>query len=277
VWPVDGSYLYKVGSALKPLEGFTQHTPWKDAWFSLFVASAELQTFINESVYRVSVRSSRENADKLLAILKEQSDLAVKEENADKSLSAYEAYRLTNALRDFQTVLTAEFRLTPLFLVTPKRGYDLGTLVYNGNTLFPDSLATKVPEAVEDLKLGARCLAFEMLTAAAFHFHRANEAVLRKYWEAKLPRRAHPGNKTLSDYLRALGQARKGSPKVKASLRDIKNLYRNPVVHPEYLLKDVDEAIALLGSIHTAIVQMLAEIPEPPKPTTAASSAVPSP
>ena len=273
VIPVDGSYLYKVGAALSPLEKINAQTLWKDAWFPIYFAASELETFVDNSVYAVSVRNSRENANALLTILKSLEEEATKSENADISMDTLQAYRLASALKDFQIVFVAEFRLTPLFLVSPKRGYDLSTLVYYGQNLFPDSLASKAPEAMEDLKQGARCLAFEMLTAAAFHFHRANEAVLRRYWDAKCPGKTHPGNKTIGDYLRALGRSRKGSPKVKAALRDIKDLYRNPVSHPDYLLKSVDEAIALLGSIHTAIVQMLAAIPDPPKAVSSAVAA----
>lgn len=105
--------------------------------------------------------------------------------------------------------MSAEFGMMPIFLITPKKGYDLNSLVYLGQTLFPNDLEEKVPEAVSDINSGAQCVAFEMWTAAAFHFHRATESVLRKYWEAELPGRSHPGNKTIGDYLRALGKARK--------------------------------------------------------------------
>lgn len=269
VLPVDGSYLYKVGAALKPLESIKGETLFKDAWLPLFIAAGELQTFINDSVYRISVRQSRENADALLTMLNQQSERTSKADQATTEFGMYEAYRLENALRDFQTVLNAEFRLTPLFLITPKRGYDISALVYRGNSLFPDSLAAKAPTATEDLILGARCLAFELWTASAFHLNRANEAVLRKYWDAKRPGKPHPGNMTISDYLRALGKSRKGSPRVKAALRDVKNLYRNPVLHPEIQVKNMDEAFAIMNAIHTAIVQMLDEIPMPANPAVA--------
>lgn len=261
---VDGYYLYNVGGSLHPLEKITHDTKWIDAWLPLYVAAGELEIFVNNSVYAVAVRSSRRKANELLTTLKEQAAEAEKPENQEKLMGSLAAYRLSKAVGDFETVLAAEFGLTPLFLVTPKRGYDLYTLINAGQSLFPESLSTKAPEAIEDIRAGAKCLAFELPTAAAFHFHRANEAVLRKYWEAIRPGKPHPGNKTIGDYLSALGKSRKGSPKIKAALRDIKDLYRNPVLHPEYSLKDVDEAVALLNSIHTVVVLMLEKIPAPP-------------
>lgn len=270
---VDGYYLFKIGKSLSPLDDINQHTLYERAWLHLFVAHSDLQTFIHQSVFSSTVRNSRESANTLVQLLKELSDKTGVAEGAGTPIGELDAYRLQNALRDFHSVVSAEFHITPLFLVTPKRGFDLATMVYHGNTLFPASLRTQAPEALEDLKHGARCLAFELITAAAFHFHRANEAVLRRYWEAKCPGRKHPGNRTISDYLRALGQSRKGAPRVKAALKDIKTLYRNPVLHPEYQLKDVDEAIALMNTIHTSIVHMLSDMPQPTPASSAGAAA----
>src|SRR4051812_38145849 len=102
VQPVDGSYLYKVGAALRPLENLHADTPWKEAWLPLYIAASELETFINQSVYAVAVRNSRENANALLTILKRQSEEAPKQENAEKPIGAWNAYQLSNALKEFQ-------------------------------------------------------------------------------------------------------------------------------------------------------------------------------
>jgi hypothetical protein len=48
---------------------------------------------------------------------------------------------------------------------------------------------------------------------------------------------------------------------VKAALRDLKNLHRNPLIHPDHSLESADEAIALMNGIHTVMVYMLKEIP----------------
>lgn len=268
--PIDGSYLYNIGKAVRPLSDLDEKSVLASSWLYLYVAHSELSTFIDHSVYVHVIRQSRERATELIVLLKELSDKAAKEEHKTDLLGQWDAYRLHQAVSAFETVIAAEFRVTPIFLITPKRGYDLNVLLSTGHTMFPDDFSTKIPEAALDAVLGARCLALEMPTAAAFHFHRVNEAVLRKYWDALRPGKPHPGNKTIGDYLRALGQARKGSTKVKATLRDIKDLYRNPVLHPEYHLENVDEAIALFNSVHTAVVLMLKVIPFP------ASASLPS-
>ena len=208
--------------------------------------------------------TSRTSADAFLTVLKSQIEITQKPESKDQVLGAWEAYRLSNALNSFEAVMSAEFGMMPIFLITPKKGYDLNTLLYYGTNLFPGDLEGKVPAAIIDIKSGTRCFAFEMWTAAAFHFHRAIESVLRRYWESVLPGRPHPGNRTIGDYLKSLAKSRKGSPKLKSALKDLKDLDRNPVLHPEYSLTNIEEADALIGTIRNAMVQMLAKIPLPP-------------
>ncbi|MDP2239160.1 MAG: hypothetical protein Q8K18_03210 [Burkholderiales bacterium] len=260
---IDGAYLYKLGGAIRPLSNISESTSWGDAWLPIYIAAGELERFINDSVYSQSVRTSRTSANELLTVLKEFSVEGGKDELKQIQLGAWPAYRLSNSLTSFEAVMSAEFGLMPLFLITPKKGYDLITLLYSGASLFPGDLAAKVPAAVLDIHSGTQCLAFEMWTSAAFHFHRATESVLRKYWESILPGRAHPGHKTIGEYLRALAKSRKGSPKLKAALRDLKDLDRNPVLHPEYSLSNIEEVDALMGTIRNAMVQMLMKIPMP--------------
>jgi hypothetical protein len=51
-------------------------------------------------------------------------------------------------------------------------------------------------------------------------------------------------------------------------LKDLKDLHRNPLIHPEHTLESVDQAIALLGSIQCVVVYMLKAVPLPPAKTT---------
>lgn len=258
---VDGSYLYNVGAAVHPLADLRPESRWRDAWVPMYIAAGELERFLNESVYRV--RACRPNGSDLLSILKELGDEAKGKMTTDEVLGPWTAYRISDALGKFETVLKAEFGMTPMFLVTEKRGFDLATLIHSGRSLFPDALGKKVPLAVKDVSAAARCLAFELPTACGFHLHRANESVLRKYWEVVSECAPVPGQGNMGDYLRALEAMPRHDSSVVACLRDIKDLSRNPLVHPEMDLDDVDEAIALLGSVQAAIVHMLKAIPEP--------------
>lgn len=111
-----------------------------------------------------------------------------------------------------------------------------------------------------DLQQATKCIAFEVSTAAGFHLHRANEAVLRKYWDAVTNGATRPATRNMGDYLAAMDKKKVGDEKVKAALRHLKDFHRNPLIHPEDVLT-ADEAIALMNGVHTVMVQMLRDIP----------------
>src|SRR5262249_26090162 len=53
-----------------------------------------------------------------------------------------------------------------------------------GSVAFPTDMGTKVPASIADAQQAMKCIVFELPTAAGFHLHRANESVLRCYWDA---------------------------------------------------------------------------------------------
>jgi hypothetical protein len=181
---------------------------------------------------------------------------------------------ITSALTDFEAVFGAEIAGLPLYGVTRKAGYDLPTLIGNGAACFPAELPSKAPEALPDLQQATKCIAFELFTAAGFHLHRANEAVLRRYWDAVTGGASRPASGNMGDYLNELNNRNAGDAKVKAALKDLKNLHRNPLIHPGETLDNVDDAVALMSGVHTAVLNMLKEMPviaTVPPPTPAGS------
>lgn len=62
-------------------------------------------------------------------------------------------------------------------------------------------------------------------------------------------------------YLRELDKRNAGAPAVRSHLRSIKDFHRNPLMHPEQSLENVDEALDLLAAIRCSIGYMLKEIP----------------
>jgi hypothetical protein len=67
-------------------------------------------------------------------------------------------------------------------------------------------------------------------------------------------------------YLAVMEKSELGDRRVRSALKDIKDLHRNPLIHPEHSLDSVEEAIDLLGAIRAAIGAMLPSIPEPEQP-----------
>ncbi len=254
---IDGFFLYEKGHSIHPLTSIESGANLGDLLVTLFVAENALQDLVNKSVFRLKTSSAV--GTKLLQIVQSFTG------NPDRTepLNRWEAYRITSAATEFEAVLNAEFSTMDIYLVLKKRGYDTSDLINNGYVLFPEDLPRKVPEAVNDVSYATRCIAFELNTAAGFHFHRANESVLHRYYDAVANGAPRPAGRNIGDYLKVMDEGNLGDPKVKSCLRDLKNLHRNPLIHPEDSIETVYEAVALLGSIHSAVVHMLKSIPEP--------------
>src|SRR5215813_7084164 len=265
---VDGFYLYQVGGQLHPLGELkayglpgSQPTTLGEARMVIYLAEAALEPFISRSVFqlRTSVQSGYLLLNAIRA-LRVKLD-ATPAEGLSKPLDWADVYPITSALTAFEAVVGAELALMPLYVVVPKAGFDTSVLIEAGARCFPDEVLTKAPDAVPDLSQGTRCIAFELFTAAGFHLHRANEAVLRRYWDAVTRGAPRPSSRNMGDYLNEMNTRKVGDEKVKAALKDLKDLHRNPLIHPEHSLESADEAIALMNGVHTVMVYMLKEIP----------------
>lgn len=262
----DGYYLYTVGSQIHPLSEFRwqdgpigKATTFAEAHFPLLVAEAALETFIYRTIYQF--RTSVQAGANLLSAIRNLKSKIEGTEEKSKALEFYDVYAVTSALTAYEAVMGAELSLSQLYVVTQKAGFDTAILVENGAACFPTDLWIKVPEAVADLQQGVRCIAFEVFTAAGFHLHRANEAVLHKYWDAVAKGSPRPLSRNMGDYLNEMKQKNIGNPKVTAALKDLKDLHRNPLIHPEHSIDALDEAVALMNGVHNVMVYMLQEIP----------------
>jgi hypothetical protein len=141
------------------------------------------------------------------------------------------------------------------------------SLLLAGETLFPNDLGTKVPEAMIDVREAAKALAYEIPTACGFHTFRVTESVLRRYYAQVTGGKAQPKVRNIGVYLNALKLANAGDEKIRAALKQMSELHRNPLIHPDVVLT-TDEAIATLGIARSVITAMLAVLPVQP-PTTA--------
>lgn len=263
---VDGNYLYRLGSLLHPIADLnTRNSSWNDVFYSVFIAEGALEPFLQHAVF--GVRTCLQQGMEFLRALRQLRAHIETVPSADRDHPA-EAWRLfgiQEEAKKFEAVLAAELGIIDLYYITQKGTHRTHDLLNNAVAAFPDTLGQKAPEAVFDVSEACRCLAFEVPTACGFHLHRANEAVLRKYWDAVTNRAQRPKAQTMGAILGELKRRRKGSAKVKAVLAQIKDNHRNPVIHPEDAL-DMPQAMALMGVVIASITYMLEAIPPPPLP-----------
>lgn len=118
-----------------------------------------------------------------------------------------------------------------------------------------------MPDVLFDLREAGKCIAFDLGTAAGFHLLRVLETVIRAYWGVVMDGQPLPISRNLGSYIQKMEDAKKGDPKVLTALRQIKDRHRNELMHPEEKLT-LDESIALLGIVQSAIVPMLSVLPK---------------
>lgn len=267
---LDGHYLYTLGKQLQPLLQINYGAPFGSVLSYLFTAESALDGFLHNSIYRP--RHSLQSGGALLSWIKHILNQALISDLQDLVKDG-DLTSLRNSLSIFEANLASEMGLLATYLVAKKGGYDTSDLIDNGIALFQDALQEKVPSAVTDIKQATRCIAFEVPTAAGFHLHRANESVLHAYYDAVRGPFDTPKERNMGVYLAAMVKNNIGDERVRAALKDIKNLHRNPLIHPDHSLQTVDEAIDLLGAIRSAVGAMLPSIPSqhvqaPPQPSS---------
>lgn len=265
---IDAFYLYQFGYKLHQLnelraELFTadgQAITKRFAFHALRDAELALGQFLYSSVFELKV--SLPSGEALLVSIQGLKQLCENCPDDDEKLKWSELSPVTNALRDFESVLKAELGKTGTFLVGSKNAMDILTLIEAGEQAFPADLAEKVPAAIRDVQHAMSCIAFELPTAAAFHLHRANETVLKKYWEIASVGQPLKPNSTMGQIVKQMEDNDFGRKEIRSSLRDLIALHRNPTIHPEQSLQDVEEAINLYGAVRSIVGFMLREIPE---------------
>jgi hypothetical protein len=229
--------------------------------YPLHVAETALENLIVRSVY--NLRTCYAAGHTLLTTIRRMKQDAEAAADKNTPVSLTDVITLTSQLTAFENVLAAELGMMPIYIVSQKAGFDTATLIDLGAKCFPTEILSRVPEAIPDLEMATRCIAFELPTASGFHLHRANESVLHKYWDAVSNGEPRPKNRNMGDYLKVMEGKSFGDPKVRSALKDLKDLHRNPLIHPEDNLT-ISEAIALMNGIYTVMVHMLKSIPELP-------------
>ncbi len=186
---------------------------------------------------------------------------AIKDEAQRSRLGEEHVSRLREIMEDFSKVLFAEGKTITLFALTEKRIPNQQLLGEIDGLVDADVCAQLPDIAAYDLCEGAKCIAYDRPTGAAFHVLRATEAVLRTYYLHLVKRKRLPENKrTWGAMLHQLkpppNRKRKPPRGLMGSLEHIRVNFRNPTTHPE-ARHDIDSAQRLLNLCRDVITQMV--------------------
>lgn len=260
VTPISLSFFYGLGTVLRPVANLRAGLKLSDVWSELYQAQTDLYGLLSTDWFAPAVKIAATRGWELHAALKAITDRT----DFEAEITHIEAFNVTSALGDFQTILRGELNQTHTYYVTQKAGYETGILVSNSEGHFPASLPTKVPDAVVDIRAAGRCLAFELPTASGFHMFRALETVLRKYWDSVTSGKQPPSLKTIGAYVQELDNLKAGDVRTREVLKQLGKLHRNPLSHDSSITLSMEEAIGIFGMGYSCTAAMLNEIVPPP-------------
>jgi hypothetical protein len=177
-------------------------------------------------------------------------------------------YNISEAIREFRAVLAAELGTTDAYFISKKGIYSTNDLIERADNALSTALRTFVPsQALLDFREAGKCLAFDLFTATGFHILRATDSTLRAYYArfvGKAPKPKVRNWGTYTSVLRKCASAPNAQPpkpdlKTISLIDQIREMHRNPIIHPEDNL-DEDKALVLFDVCKSAIVAMASEL-----------------
>jgi hypothetical protein len=268
--PVDLPFFVELGGALEQASKVDARGPLFPALFDLYRLKNALGTLMAGD--RAKLTACGHDLAELLNQLNafERNHFRDAQGNwispSDDARSEYELGSIVSKIQQFQNVLIADLRITASFTVTKSGIFDVNQLVNCAHQAVPEDVRKKLTkEALDEIDASGKCLAFSLPTASGFHAMRAVERVIKTYLADFISVEEIGRLKNWGQYLdalekRATGEALpKPSSEAIALIRQIKDIYRNPVIHPNRVLSS-DEAMALFHSTLAAIGRIAAEL-----------------
>ena len=242
---------------MRPLRDAKQDAKLVEWFYNLFSSRNWLEWFLNDKVVPLSVCKSA--GYKLLNAINDVIEAAGKPENAEEELGFTKYYAITNGLREFETVFLAEVQTLDTYFVSQTGIYKTSDLIEHAERIFPESILDVIPDhAVKDIRDCGKCLAFDLPTAAGFHVLRAAEALIREYMTIVVGTAPKLKSRNWGRYIEIL-RKHGADKRILAALDQIREMHRNPIMHPENFLSG-EEAATLLGVTQGVIVFIAADI-----------------
>lgn len=259
---IDPAFLYGLGAAIRPAYRITTTTPYIDAYTIVKDAAEAVDSVCVQSIYSHALRQTPGRGQALKLACSGFQELILSSGNWDNPFDEGVVSNLHAAVTNFEQALTVELQNESIYYVDGAGPYDVERLLTRGEDLFPKALMAKAPETRRDVQEGARALVLQLWTAVGFHFHRANEAVLRRYFDHVAAPEKRPDNASMGVLLTKLKQLKKGDPSIIAALDNIREFHRNPLMHPDHHIETSDQAENLYAAIRAAMGYMLEQLPD---------------
>jgi hypothetical protein len=270
--PVDLPFFVELGSALEQASKVDAIGPLFDAFVKLYRLRNALGTLAAGD--RTKLVACGHDLAELLNLLNSFESRHFRDSEGnwisppDTARSEFEVGAIVAKVQQFQTVLIADLRISTSFTITESGIFDVNQLVNCArNVLSANAAKTVGEEVLREIDDAGKCLAFNLPTACGFHAMRAVERVIKRYLALFLSNEELRKLNNWGHYLGALERRAEGEAEPKPSteaialLRQIKEIYRNPVIHPDRTLS-AEEAATLFHSTVAAISRVALELAE---------------
>ncbi len=210
-------------------------------YFSIAGLAPRLNTFLNDDN---GFSASKHAASELMAVVTDWIDENAfpggkfSTEKFDRELQPWEWGHIKKKVESFRTVFEAECHGVDVYSVGQISIYKTQTLVSNGAKIIPDEYHSDIPaEALAEFDNAGKCLAFDLPTSCGFHALRGLELVMDAYLVAfgVNTKRLRSWNMYIQAAIKLIEDEKapsKPSPKVAAMLDRMRELDRNPLMHP---------------------------------------------
>lgn len=201
-----------------------------------------LTTFTGPLVERF-LPSSKEQADFLMKVFDDVVFERLPE--TESQLLGSGLAVLKEGIRKFETLFDDEIQKAPIFWLERIGNLSTDSLLDGAHKGYAAEVSSVLTQACKDeIDEGGKCLAYERATASGFHLLRSVEIAVRHYL-LSIPNFVMPplNRQNWGEYVKLL-KDNKAAKVVIDTLQNIKDNYRNPLMHPEDTLQ-LTEAISL--------------------------------
>lgn len=222
-------------------------------WIATYELPIKLANFIkDDNGFSTSKRAAKELSDVVSTwvgsnLMDGDSPAKFSHAKLDEEFTDWQVSEIPNKIESFRNVFAAECAEVDVYTVGQISIYKTSALVSDGAGIIPADIQPDMPvETLIEFNSAGRCLAFDLPTACGFHALRGLELVMDEY--LRFFGVDTSKTKSWSDYIKAAiklieshpeEHEKRPSPKVAAMLDRMRELERNPLMHPRDTLDAV--------------------------------------
>lgn len=258
---VNEFVFYELAIKIHQITTLSDSVKYSEVWYSLWQARDALDEIYRQRPLNFTTPVAYRLYQALTAAVPKDWANAVgklpQQGQPEEEIPVLQVWEIREAAKEFETILRTECEMMDTYFVSKKGTYSTKDLVENAHYQVPEPIRERLPNQTRiDFDQAGKCTAFDVPTAAAFHLLRGTEAVVRIYYERVVPgpKLANPKMRNWGAYIKLLSKYG-ADTKVTSLLTHLKDVYRNPVLHPEENYTD-DSVQVLWGVCISAVVLM---------------------